>query len=78
MKYFTIILFFSITCLFSNEKLGIKNIPIQEFGRVKPLDTFARNNMLSFYGKRSLKHEDLSAMEWMMMLSGSEIRQEIR
>ena len=43
-------------------------IPVQENGRIKPLDTFARNHMLSFYGKRSLKHEDLSAINWLEML----------
>ena len=68
MKYIITILLFFTTCLFSNDKLGIESIPIQEFGRVKPLDTFARNNLLSLYGKRSLKHEDLSAIEWMTML----------
>ena len=68
MKYFISILFFSITCLFPSKKLGIEDIPIQEFGRIKPLDTFARNNMLSLYGKRNLKHENLSAIEWMTML----------
>ena len=41
---------------------GIKDIPIQESGRIKPLDSFARNQLLSFYGKRELKHEDLSAI----------------
>ena len=43
-------------------------IPIQEHGRIKPLDTFARNHMLSFYGKRVLKHEDLSAIDWLEKL----------
>ena len=63
-----IILFLSITFLFPYNELGIQDIPIQESGRIKPLDTFARNNLLSFYGKRTLKHENLSAMEWMVTL----------
>ena len=45
-----------------------KNIPIQEGGRVKPLDTYARNRALGFYGKRKIKHENLSAIDWMMDL----------
>ena len=57
-----------MTFLLSNDENGLENIPIQEFGRIKPLDTFARNNLLSLYGKRSLKHEDISAMQWMTRL----------
>ena len=68
MRYFITILLFLTTCLFPSDKISIENIPIQEFGRIKPLDTFARNNMLSLYGKRTLKHESLSAIEWMTML----------
>ena len=68
MKYFITILLFLTTGLFPSDTMSIKNIPIQEFGRIKPLDTFARNNMLSLYGKRTLKHENLSAIEWMTML----------
>ena len=45
-----------------------KNIPIQEGGRVKPLDTYARNRALGFYGKRKIKHENLSAIDWLMDL----------
>ena len=44
---------------------GFSSIPIQESGRIKPLDTFARNQMLLFYEKRQLKHEDLSAVNWL-------------
>jgi len=47
---------------------GIKDIPIQESGRIKPLDTFARNQLLSFYGKSKLKHEDLSAINFLEVL----------
>ena len=36
------------------------DIPIQENGRIKPLDTFARNHLLAMYSKRSLKTPALS------------------
>ena len=71
-NYYIIILFLFISSLFSNNNLSyiesFNNIPVQELGRIKPLDTFARNNLLTTYGKRSLKHEDLSASEWLLML----------
>ena len=68
IRFYLAILIFLSTFLFSSNGSEIEDIPIQEFGRIKPLDTFARNNLLSFYGKRSLKHEDLSAIQWMTML----------
>ena len=49
------------------------DIPVQENGRIKPLDTFARNHLLAMYGKRSLKAsalpenvgiDKLSAIDW--------------
>ena len=53
-------------------------IPVQEHGRIKPLDTFARNHLLSIYSKRSLKPpafpdnsntEKMSAIDWFMDLA---------
>ena len=44
------------------------DIPIQEGGRIKPLDTFARNQALAFYGKRKIKHENLTAIDWLLNL----------
>ena len=58
--------------LFARE-FGYRDIPIQENGRIKPLDTFARNHLLAMYGKRSLKYPafpenmdiaKLSAIDW--------------
>ncbi|SVB58572.1 uncharacterized protein METZ01_LOCUS211426, partial [marine metagenome] len=40
----------------------------QEGGRIKPLDTYARNQALAFYGKRKIKHEEISAIDWMIDL----------
>ena len=55
-----------------------RDIPIQENGRIKPLDTFARNHLLSMYSKRSLKTSaidnnsdsgKLSAIDWFFDIS---------
>jgi len=48
--------------------LSEKSIPVQEGGRIKPLDTYARNQALAFYGKRKIKHEEISAIDWMIDL----------
>tara|TARA_Y100000996_G_C22545467_1_gene651607 strand:+ start:648 stop:2468 length:1821 start_codon:yes stop_codon:yes gene_type:complete len=50
--------------LFSSNFDSFKIIPIQEDGRVKPLDTFARNQLLRFYGKRSTGN-DISPTNWL-------------
>lgn len=50
-------------------------IPVQEAGRIKPLDTLARYRLLRFAGKRTIgfqnpetkKKEYLSAMEWLLV-----------
>ena len=47
------------------------DLPIQEDGRIKPLDTYARNQLLRFYGKTIFKEEDgskISAITWMKEL----------
>lgn len=46
-----------------------REIPIQNGGRVKPLDTYASFTLLRFNGKRTLTTEDgkrLSAIEWFL------------
>ena len=50
------------------KEFSVNNIPIQESGRIKPLDTYARNQALTFYGKRNIKHEGLSAIDWLLDL----------
>mgnify|MGYP000849778335 FL=1 len=60
----TIMLYSSL----SAESFFVSDIPIQEGGRIKPLDSFARNQSLAFYGKRKIKHEDLSAIDWLLNL----------
>ena len=50
------------------DDFSVTDIPIQEGGRIKPLDTYARNQALAFYGKRKIKHEKLSAIDWLLNL----------
>ena len=61
-KIFYIALFY-FTPLLSQE-FNFLNFPVQESGRIKPLDTFARNHLLAFYGKRTLTNINLSATDW--------------
>lgn len=44
-------------------------LPVQSHGRIKPMETVARNSLYTLYGKQRLKLEDgskLSAIEWLM------------
>jgi len=50
------------------EEFDVRDIPLQDQGRIKPLDTFAQNHLLAFYGKRSIKEMDLSATDWILNL----------
>ena len=69
--------FFLIIILLGNilipNDFAFQEIPVQENGRIKPLDTFARNQLLSIYSKRTLKtpafpenvnSKKLSAIDW--------------
>ena len=69
--------FFLIIILLGNilipSDFAFQDIPVQENGRIKPLDTFARNQLLSIYSKRSLKtpafpdiigSKKMSAIDW--------------
>jgi len=60
-------IFISSISLFSRD-FDYRDIPVQEGGRIKPLDTFARNQLLSIYGKRSLSLEKISAIDWLINL----------
>ena len=62
-----LVLFFVSLSLFANN-YTFKELPIQEDGRIKPLDSYARNQLLRFYGKSTLKLEDQSrqyATDWL-------------
>ena len=47
---------------------GVENIPVQSEGRIKPFDSFARNQLLRFYGKREVKEHQLKATDWLLDL----------
>ena len=55
-------------CVQSLSAFEIGDIPLQDEGRIKPLDTFARNHLLAFYGKRSIKELDMGATDWIINL----------
>ena len=61
-------LLFVIICAQSLSAFEIGDIPLQDEGRIKPLDTFARNHLLAFYGKRSIKELDMGATDWIINL----------
>jgi len=80
MNFLKIILLYlaiSISYIFPNwfgSDVGISHIPIQESGRVKPLDTYARNQLLLFYGKEYIDADDtpdnirIEAIDWLISL----------
>ena len=61
-------LLFVTICVQSLSAFEIGDIPLQDEGRIKPLDTFARNHLLAFYGKRSIKELDMGATDWIINL----------
>jgi len=64
IKKILMILFFSLSLF--GDSLTFKELPIQEDGRIKPIDSYARNQLLRFYGKSSLKIDSKkSAIDWL-------------
>ena len=58
------IIFSSIFC----EDFTYKELPVLQSGRIKPLDTYSKNSLLQFYGKKSIKLDDgnsLSSIDWL-------------
>lgn len=58
-------------------------VPVLHNGRIKPLDTVARNSLLMILGKQTLREEDPSgrrvpAVEWLLELSASPERADAR
>ncbi|MCJ8329156.1 MAG: cytochrome c biogenesis protein CcsA [Lentisphaeria bacterium] len=49
-------------------------LPVVFHGRIKPIDTVARNTLMVLYGKQSFKHEGtrISAVKWMVELMTDE------
>jgi len=61
----SIILVISFISFIYPSNLSFENIPIQEEGRIKPLDTFAKNQLLRISGKRTLSDSELSSTDWL-------------
>ena len=63
----------------SANDFSFNHIPIQEDGRIKPLDSFARNQLLKFNGKTSLTiYENgekfkITAIDWLMPILSQDI-----
>ena len=75
MKIIKSILFFSLVC-FLSANYTYKDLPIQQSGRIKPLDSYARNHLLQFYGKKQIKSteeniENVNAIDWFYMILSS-------
>ena len=60
-----LVLIISLIGLTYGANLSFSDIPIQEEGRIKPLDTFADNQLLRIYGKSSLSNSSLSSTDWL-------------
>ena len=69
------IIFFVMFSPLGSTEFTIYDIPVQENGRIKPLDTYARNQLLSIYAKRSISADielegnlksKISAVEWLI------------
>ena len=67
-----IILYCLVFCISYANNFNYRHIPIQEEGRIKPLDSFARNQLLKFNGKTSLtiyqnnQTLKVDAIDWLM------------
>ena len=67
-----IILYCLVFCISYANNFNYRHIPIQEEGRIKPLDSFARNQLLKFNGKTSLtiyqnnQKLTVDAIDWLM------------
>jgi ABC-type transport system involved in cytochrome c biogenesis permease subunit len=51
--------------LFSSSN-HFENFPIEDAGRVKPIDTYAEKMLLSIYERRSVKEPQSNAIEWLL------------
>ena len=64
MKKYMLLIILFLSSIYADDFSSLDVFPIQEEGRVKPLDTFAKNQLLRFYGKRSTGTE-LSPIDWL-------------
>ena len=70
-KYSIILFILAFICPVQAENLNFLHIPIQEQGRIKPIDSFARNQIIKLYGKNKLTvhtnntSHKVSAIDWL-------------
>ena len=67
-----LIFIFCLNFIFS-QNYTYKDLPILESGRIKPFGTFAENQLLVLYGKRSFKTDTLKvdAIDWMLDIASN-------
>ena len=56
--YLFLCLFLFQSLAFANNTDAIKYLPVQDAGRIKPFDTFARESLQLIYGKQTFKKKD--------------------
>ena len=64
-KVFSIILLFILHSISIGSEYYFENIPIQDAGRIKPMDTYAEKTLLSIYERRELKNPSKKAVDWL-------------
>ena len=64
-KIIFLYLLFIFQSLSYSSTFYFENIPIQDAGRVKPIDTYAEKTLLSIYERRALKDPKISASDWL-------------
>ena len=62
--YFILIYTFFISPIAYSNNIFLDDIPIQDNGRVQPLDSFARNQLLVIHEKQSIKSYDMNSTNW--------------
>ena len=62
--YFILIYTFFISSIAYSNNIFLDDIPIQDNGRVQPLDSFARNQLLVIHEKQSIKSYDMNSTNW--------------
>ena len=65
-KIIFLYLLFIFQSLSYSSTFYFENIPIQDAGRVKPIDTYAEKTLLSIYERRALKDPSVSASDWLI------------
>jgi cytochrome c-type biogenesis protein CcsB len=68
MKNLLLTLFFASGAAFANVGEPLESLPIQDSGRVKPFDTFARESLQLIYGKKTYEGKSASEVVFTWLL----------